>query len=76
MKIPTATERIRRLETSVARLADALGFVMQKLEHTVQSPIIGGESKVLSMAELYRVNVEAKAARAMKDAQAELGTVQ
>ncbi len=78
MKIPTVTERIRQLERQVVHLADALAFVMKKLEHTVASPIIGGESKTLSMLELYRDNVKAKkqAAQAIKDAQAELGTVQ
>lgn len=71
-------DRIAKLERQVARLADALGFVMQKLEHTVQSPIIGGDSKVLSMAELYRANVEAKtkAQQSIRDAQAPAGTVQ
>ena len=74
----TKDQRIADLEHNVRSLADALAFVMQKLDYKVESPIIGGEPKVLSMMELYRASVDAKAKalQAIRDARAESGTVQ
>jgi len=70
-------QKIANLERKVARLADALGFVMQKLTSNVPSPIIGGEAKVLTMAELYASHVSAKekAEKAIRAVE-ELATVQ
>ena len=70
-------QKIANLERRVARLADALGFVMQKLTSTQPSPIIGGEAKVLTMAELYAQQVDARASaeKAIRAVE-ELATVQ